>query len=298
MPKESVATGAGSFDATGLETDLFGPDTEEGGGETPAVKPTSAENDSEESTEDNESDDTEGAESEEEEAEESSEDESSEESTEAKKPKGYRVGNQVFATADDAVAEATRIIGRNAQLAGDLSKRENAISDLQTQLQEAMQANQEWAEWAQAQQNGEDRPLPNAPSFDPDKIADSVAARIEARNAQRASRDELAKQVEGIIALPNFRQVANLVESIADKPNPLTGQIFTPNEAYDFAVANLGLPNLRKNPAATKPAPVKKLDRSAVKGAAARPGSQRMGTTPPAKVERSFADEMLAEQLL
>lgn len=296
MPDFNVATGKDSFDTTGLEDALFGPDDQKGASETEVEKVKKPENDSDEPTENNESGDTESVASEEEETSEESADESVEESSEDG-TKTYRVGNQIFATAEDAIAEATRIIGRNAQLAGDLRAKEASLTTLQSQLEEAIQANKQWQEWAAAQENGENIPSPATPTIDPAKIADEVTRKIEAREVARREQESVRAEVEKIIALPNFRQVSGIVETLADKTNPLTGRIYTPAEAYDFAAMHLGVKNLRTAPAAA-PVVTKKIDRTAVKSAAARPGSQRMADAPKEKSAPSFSDEMLSQQLL
>ena len=295
MPNPNVATETPSVDPTGLEDAIFGTDNqEEGAAKTEVKDDEGAENESEESTDDNQNDDTADSEDQSQETDESSEEEESDDESEDEDAKSYRIGNQVFASANDAVSEATRVIGRNAQLAGDLRRAESEKANVEAQLQEALEANKQWVEWAKAQENGENLP---APIYDPEKIAEQVAQTLEGREARRTARVSLEKEIDAIIALPNFRDVAPIVDSIADKTNPLTGKLYTPNEAYDFAVAHLGLDNLRKKQGGQVKQP-KKMDRSALKGAAARPASARMSNTPKAKQETSFADEMLREQIL
>ncbi len=301
MPNPNDATGEQPLGPLGLEDHLFEDnDTQEGSTSKTAEEQLLSEIDSEESTEDNKTDDTEDVDSDEEESEPESEDEGEED--ESKTAKTYRLGNQEFATAEDAIREATRIIGRNAQLAGDLHAKETETSRLQTALQEALQANQEWQEYYASLEAGNPGVKPTEKPLDPDEFAARVEERVTQREQARAAKAQNETEINVLFALPSFREVVNDVRNLADKINPFTNKLFTPFEAYDLAVARHGIANERTRvapPKAAETTKAKKIDRTQIKKAAALPtngGASASGK--PSQGGRDFADELLSEQIL
>lgn len=289
MEKETIATGSGELSATGLADSLFGASEAPVANAGPeAEAPKDAEDTSEVPTDENENGDaTEGDEE--------------EEATLADapaKPTSYRIGNQEFASPEAVVREAQRVIGRSGQLAGDLRQATEQIGQLKGSVEAAEAKVKEWEEWAAANESGDNKPNPNLKPVDPDDIADRVAQRMEARRQVQEQQSGLQAEVEAMIKLPNFSEVADVVESVADQINPLTKKVFTPKEAYDYACRMNGVTNewTAKPAAPSKPAAPQKADRTAVKSAAARPTSARQGTdVPKEKHIPSFAEEMLGQ---
>lgn len=213
----------------------------------------------------------------------------------------YKIGKVEYATADDAFKEATRIIGRNANLAGDLkTSREEietaraTIANHERTLQEALRANKEWQEWAQAQAAGENKPIPNLP--DADAIAEKVWQKQQEATRQESARTALTTEFNEVTALPNWDDVEPTIRKIADKLNPITGKHFTPKEAYRYACNETGVENLliKKSVA---PAPVKpKVNApNAIASAAARPTASR-GAAPAPQKKRDDIDDFINER--
>ena len=296
MP-QPIATGLGTNNATGLSDQLFSEPDVPVVEQKPAVVPPKTEDASDESTDENTND---AGDSEETEGDEST-DEGVEPESGEKKPKAetksWRIGNQSFATPDDMAREAQRVVGRNAQLAGEITKRDTALSDRETQIAELQAQVQEWNEWARANENGEARPMPD---LDPDKIADKVAERMEKRSSVAAKKEAIKNEFVQMQSIGNYADVQDVIYDLSNKVNPLTEKHFTPFEAYDYAVAHRGLQNLRKSQSKAKveaPVTPPKIERKTVKSAAARPAAGRQGTVPPSqKQDKTFAEEMLDEQ--
>lgn len=219
------------------------------------------------------------------------------------KPKPIKLGNREFATTEDALAEAERLVGHNANLAGQVNEaarrivryEKEIVPDLQTKLKEAYAVNQQWQEWHEAQQNGEagDAPKAGVP-------AEAVEGIVERKLAEERTKQEteqviasMKQELEVIEKLPNYAQAYDLMFQIADKSNPLTGKNFTPKEAYAFACKQLGIENQLEK----KPVPPKPAVNPAAKNAAARPTPTAGSAKPKAqpKVEIDEADEELAK---
>lgn len=303
MSKE-IATATASTDATSLADSVFGAD------EAPEVdangevkKPVVTEDTSEESTDEKETDSATGEAEEEAESteEETSEEESTDEDEKPEaKPKSWKVGNQEFASPEALAREANRVVGRNGQLAGELRTKESQIATLSSERDEAAAKVKEWEEWAASLDGGEQKPSPANKPLDPDDLAERVYQKGEARRLQAERESSLRKEVDTLQSLPNYGEVADVVFDIADAINPITKRVFTPKEAYAYACREVGVENLwdkqQVKPAAVPP---KKIDRSTVKSAAARPAVGRNGTeAPKAKHEPTFAEEMLSQSMM
>lgn len=223
------------------------------------------------------------------------------EGTETEPPKAggpVKIGEREFATTEDALKEAARIMGHNGNLAGKLTSLEadytnlhNTASALKTALEQAAEHNRQWQEWYQATQEGKDVAAP-VKEQDVEAIVRKVDA--ERREAAETARilDELKKGVEEIEAAPNYLQVHPIIDRIADKINPLTGKPFTPREAYAFACREAGIPNLLDK----KPEPPKPVANPAARKAAARPASNKAPAPGAKPKQKDFADRMLEEQ--
>ena len=297
MPQQAIATGLGSNNATGLSDQLFSEPDVPAAEQKPEVVAPKTEDTSDESTDETTNDS--GA-FEEAEGEESTDEGTTPEAGD-KKPeaetKSWKIGNQLFATPDDMAREAQRVVGRNAILAGEITKRDGSISDLKTQIADLQTTVNEWVEWARANDSGEALPMPE---LDPDKIADKVADRMEKRSSVAAQKEALKAEFIQMQSLGNYAEVEDVIYDLSNKINPLTEKHFTPLEAYDYAIAHRGLPNLRKSGNKGKPVvPVTppRIERQTVRSAAARPAAGRQGTVPPSKKQDpTFAEEMLDAQ--
>lgn len=213
--------------------------------------------------------------------------ESEEPKTETK-PAPLKIGSKEFATPEAAVREATRILGRNGELAGRINALEAEMqqattsnAELAAQLKEALRVNQEWKEWHEASEKGQNKA---APREQQPSVEDTVRKVMsEQREAQKADewRSYVVKEHEEIQALDNYADVSQILFQLSDKVNPFTGKYYMPKEAYAAACQHLGIPNLLANkPAANKPAsstPPKPIADPARKQAAARlhPTSRR-----------------------
>lgn len=213
----------------------------------------------------------------------------------------YKIGNVEYATAEDALKEATRIIGRNANLAGDLNRVGKTVDEYKTQLaerdrtiQEALKANKEWEEWAKANANGEERAMPNLPT--PDDIAEKVYQKTREYSEKEKQTQAITQEFNDVTALSNWNDVEATIRAIADKVNPLTGKSFSPKEAYRFACNELGLENLLIKKPDTKiaaPATSPKPKDNTVASAAARPTASRGTASAPAQKRDDIDDELM-----
>ena len=203
---------------------------------------------------------------------------------------GWKVGHKVYTEPKDLHKEANRLMGRNSMLAHDL-KEASAKSDhfaqqtqqLESALKEAVRINQSWQQWAQSAQAGNVQQMPSAPNID--EIVNSAIERTfgSLKQAQETAAWEQGArtEIESIQALPSYQVNPDLQEmfyKLSDKKNPETDEFFTPREAYEYAVARLGLPN----ELSTKPKP-KQPPKQAVSPAlaqrAARPNPSMAGNT-------------------
>lgn len=313
MPEPIVAPEAIPGDATGILAEDFaeaeaelaakGPEVEggeatenapapEGEKETGTEAPAESEPKGDEGKEEEESDETPNPEK---------KPDGTEPPKDPEKPNPLKLGNREFATPEDALAEAERLIGHNANLAGQVKEaatrivryEKEIIPDLQSKLKEAYAANQQWQEWYEAQQSGEAGEAPTAVP------AEAVEGIVERKLAEERTKQETEQMlsaweqdVKAIEKLPNYAQAYDLMFQIADKTNPLTGKNFTPKEAYVFACKQLGIENQLEK----KPAPPKPSVNPAVKNAASRPtsnaGANKVKTQ---QVELDEADEELAK---
>lgn len=220
-----------------------------------------------------------------------------------KKPKGegeeegktFKIGERQFKSVDEVVKEATRVIGRNANLAGEVRTLTKAKSELQKELDAAYEVNQKWVKWA------EDK-VGAPPSHDPKLIAAETAKALKASKDEESTVEDLTKRIDALKELENWSETEEIVEKLADKINPLTDKHYTPEEAYDLACHNLGLDNLREEEdeeegeGAKKKAAAKPKPKSAVKSAAARPtgaGAKASGQKPK-ETKADVVDDMLA----
>lgn len=209
-----------------------------------------------------------------------------------------KIGDREFASAEDALKEAARIMGHNGNLAGqltNLTEHYNSLhataTSLKSALDQALQHNREWQEWFEQNNAGGDAPAPIR-GQNMEEVVKKVM--LEQRREEETGRvvAELKKEVEFIESLPNYHQVHGIIDRIADQRNPLTGRNFTPREAYAFACRELGIQNLiEKKPVSPKP-----LAHPAAKNAAARPSAKKPSAPAPARKEKDFADRMLDEK--
>lgn len=196
-----------------------------------------------------------------------------------------KIGDREFATPEDAIAEAGRVIGRNANIAGELET-------MKAERDEAVKANLAWQEWKKRQDAGE-APEPGAPAepkpIDEDALADKVAAKVEERESKKAFVNRINAEIEEISKLPHYAAVYETIKTISDKADPLTGLPFTPKTAYAYALKHHGLS------AEAKPAP-KPASSAAARAAAARPtGSPAPSAAKPDAGKRDEVNEELAD---
>jgi len=212
-----------------------------------------------------------------------------------------KIGKQEFASVEDAVREATRIMGRNAELSGQLKQANaraeeatQALESVKAQLDEALKVNQQWAEWYEKATAGETAEPPHAKQPSIDEVVRKVLAEQEAARAEAERMKAIEAEFEKVQNAPNYPQVAETIYKIADQINPLTGKYFTPKEAYEFACRMAGIvPELETT--APPPVPPKSPVNSAVKSSAARPsGSGRLAPQQETRVT-TIEDEYLAK---
>lgn len=195
-----------------------------------------------------------------------------------------KIGNSVFASKDEAIKEAQRVIGHNANLAGDVARLETVVKSTQEQLDEALEANKEWQEWAAKAAEGK---------IDPKAIAKQAIEEYENGKQESTRVQTIAQQVDTIKALPNFAQVQDVIIEIADQVNPITKKNFTPLEAYEFACKHKNVENLLSE---KKPAPKTSEAPPAPPRTAARPTGQGKGAAPTPKEEGPDAADIALRQ--
>jgi len=229
-----------------------------------------------------------------------------------------KIGQQEFASVEAALAEATRVLGRNASLGGDLRvtnerlvNAESSVKDLKAQLEDAVKVNQQWVEWHKQTTAGEHA---FAPGQDPESIAKRTVDELEARRTKSEQEIQVQKEITQIQSVANFSDTQEIILKVSDKINPLTERYFTPIEAYDFACRQLGLPNLlndsSKNlvPSAptpstaptappAKPEPVAGDQAKVISSSAARPSTSpaRGGNPAPQKPAHDPVNDALRE---
>jgi hypothetical protein len=209
-----------------------------------------------------------------------------------------KIGKREFASPEEAVKEATRIMGHNAELSGDLRVKEAEIanlratsSQLEAQLAEAVRFNQEWQAWHKSQSENGNVPAPTVREQPIEEVVTKVVAKL--RDAERETQTQSAMKAEfdKIQTASNYPQVAETVYAIADKVNPITGRYFTPLEAYQFACRHLGIADeiaaqstamAQKPAASTPPSPA---TNPAVKQGAARPSASGRRAPAPARID-------------
>jgi hypothetical protein len=309
MPEPLAPPGGQAGDATGLLTQIAA--EEQAAVEafvSPEVPPKPKESTSATEATDEKKEATEGTtESEEEPASEDATPEEGEEETpppegtEEEPPKAggpVKIGEREFATADDALKEAARIMGHNGNLAGQLTQAQEAYtnlhataSTLKSALDEAVAHNQQWQEWYQGTQEGKKMPAP-IKEQDIESLVEKIEAKRRGRQEESDMLAELKKGVEEIEATANYHQVHPIVDRIADKINPLTGKPYTPREAYAFACREVGVQNLLEK----KAAPPKSVVNPAARNAAARPAPKKATGAGGKPQEKGFADRMLDEK--
>lgn len=215
-----------------------------------------------------------------------------------------KIGKREFASPEEAVKEATRIMGHNAELSGDLRAKEAELtnlratsSQLEAQLAEAVRFNQEWQAWYKSQAENGNVPVPAVREQPIEEVVTKVVAKL--RDAERETQMQSAMKAEfdKVQTTTNYPQVAETIYAIADKVNPITGRYFTPIEAYQFACRHLGIADeltatstepASKPAASTPPAPA---TNPAVKQGAARPSAS--GRRAPASARVDEVDDVL-----
>jgi hypothetical protein len=271
----SVAPDAGTLDTNDLAQQIFADDTA-GAGEQSKVEVPETE-DKPQAEEEKPAIDEAKAEESEEEAPEAPEDEEAAKPEDEKKAKGIRIGNQTFASEADAIVEAKRVIGHNANLAGEVRSISRERDELKEKLEEALTANEEWEKFTAQMEKG---------NVDPVLIAQKAIEAYERNKNKENLTNTLAEQVAEIQKLPKYADVEDVIYQISDKINPLTGKYFTPRESYDFALKWKGIsetPEQSKPKVATVP-----------KNLAARAtGSAKVSSIPPQTQNKDFVDEAL-----
>lgn len=192
-----------------------------------------------------------------------------------------KFGNREFATEKEALKEAERVIGHNANLANELTKLKSEAEEVKTKLEEAIGINEKWVEWAEDTERGENKEKPGEKVED---IVRRVLAEYDRRNENIVLEKQLKEEVNKIQTLTNFDEVLPMLQDLATKTNPLTGKFFTPFEAYKFACWDKGLDNLLEEKK-EKPKPVPSADMAQI---ATRPSGGK--NEPPKKGEE--ADEV------
>jgi len=280
----SVAPEQGGVDASGLEAAIMADDSAQIAAAKSPVEPPKTE-DKPQAEEDKPA--VEEAKSEEpQESEEKSEDEPVEtedappvDEKKGEKEGGIKIGGRLFKTEAEAIAEAQRIIGRNGNLAGDVTRLTEEKAELQQQLEDALEANQLWAENAKEG------------IVDPDLLAERVIEKYESKKANDQAKLSMKEQVEAMTKLPHYEQVQDVILQIADKKNPLTGKDFSPQEAYDYACLIRGI---QKTEAKPKPKP--KPPEPPPSGSTTRITGSRSTQTTPEPKERTLLDDELSRQ--
>lgn len=151
-----------------------------------------------------------------------------------------RIGNREFATAADALQEATRIMGQNGNLAGELNQTKTQLTVLKEQLDKAAEINAQWVEWAKKVHNGEQVAPPTAQQPDVRKVVQEALAEQRAQAELAQQQAQIKAEFDEVTATPNYARVEGLIYKLADKINPVTDQPFTPKEAYEYACNHLG----------------------------------------------------------
>lgn len=218
----------------------------------------------------------------------------------------FTIGERTFEKIEDVVKEASRIIGRNGQLAGDLNVAKSDKEAAIKALEEAKQINETWVTWYK------DKNGTAPPSADPVAVAKELHKLIKKENADHEAVATLKTRSESLRSLSNWSEVSSIVEKLTDKENPITGEKYTPEEAYDQACVHQGLENLRKakKPAETTKAAEGKQEQNTeekpkekakapIKSAAARPSGGGSGPAPkPKSASSTGIDDLLAAKLM
>jgi len=218
-----------------------------------------------------------------------------------------KIGDREFATTADAIQEATRIMGRNAQLVGEIDGLTDQVQTLGTEvaehkehLQKAFEINQQWADWYQKTQKGENAAPPDT-SKNIEEVVSKVLKTQKAKEQEEAQLEVMRTEFAKVESAPNYPgEVQRIVYRLSDQLNPITQRYFTPLEAYDFACKHLGVENaLNPKPAAPAPKPpLKPATNPAVVRAAARNPAPPSGrgtskTVPRYDEEDDFVDRSL-----
>jgi len=258
----------------------------------PKANPETASASPDEKTEDTPENDPSKSPSEDEDKEDEDEKKKSAKSSKKKEPEDQtvKIGNREFASVDDAIKEANRVIGHNANLAGQVTTLQGENETLRTGLKELREANQEWAAWAASIKAGKD--------IDPKMLIKATLDEYKNSQSQAEGEKQMHAELNELKQLSNFTELVPHMYKIADRVNPLTGEFFTPREAYRFVCQYFGLENqLDKKPASPqvpkKPAPKAPV----APPVPARPTGANQTKTPPKKNAPDDADIELGRYL-
>jgi hypothetical protein len=215
----------------------------------------------------------------------------------------YTIGEREFKSVDALVKEANRINGRNANLAGNLTKAEERAEKSETDLAKVLEMNKRWKEHFDALEKGEEGT--KRPDLDPEHIAELTTEKLSKRQTEEAMKSALNEEVEHLESLSNYDEVLETVEACADCINPKTGKLYTLREAYTYACKELELEDEwekeetpEETPEPVKPATPAPKSSKAVKSAAARPSGSGGGAPAPKKDPNDdWLDTALAEAL-
>ena len=210
----------------------------------------------------------------------------------------YKIGSKQFGDVKDVVREANRLMGHNSNLVGQINTIKSQAEEAQTQLAEAIKVNQQWVDWYNKSQNGEDdkeeSPAPAKKEAIIDPVAIAKQIKEELNNDKK--RDELIEmyktQHASVEATSNYYDIVETYNALSDKINPLTSNYFTPTEAYEFACKHHGLDSELTSDSKKEKAPLKTVANPEAIKKAARPRTDS-SLTPAPKNEKDWVDDVL-----
>lgn len=203
--------------------------------------------------------------------------------------KTVKLGNREFQSAEEALKEANRVVGHNANLASEVSTYKTKVSELEAKVQEALEANAKWAEWAEANAKGEETEKPNTPKLE--EVVRKVLEERDNRDQMKTVEQQMKTEVEKLQTFGNFDEALPMLKDLADKTNPQTGKNFTPYEAYEYTCWKLGLENELTKKEPTKPVSPAE---GAMKAASRPAGTPKSPAPKQEEQKRDDVDEMIS----
>lgn len=207
----------------------------------------------------------------------------------AEQPNVFKIGNKEYSKIEDVIEQANKMNGRNAYLAGQVKHFKSEAQTLSEQLRTAAEYNKQWAQYfdtlkAQGRIIDEGTEPEAQPKKDLDvdeltaRTSRKVVEELEARENEKTLKQQLRQELTEISQLSNFEDVSELIETLSDKINPITGKYFTPKQAYKHACIELGIENeliAKKQQPAVQTQPPKKVAKQIITSSAARPTATR-----------------------